>query len=335
MSRLTKVSRLLAPLLSLSLLAGYVVYSHQSMNPAKHNAENSGISNDSLSRLLLDDDLSMAAFNPTDLRHQMQPMMADRVIKDALPREGSGTAAFPVLNVPTASGSLFELDGELLEATKSETLSLLFPLRLSQAFHSVPRPDDRTWIRPEAPFASHKGLMEQLADPEVVRTLLVDGGTSAARSGWLAKHEESWNQGRRGEPPVQTSVAVTDYPESGPPTPERIAPASSVMMASSKSGAVRFFFGFVPPKPPLFPRPLVNDPKAMDPKVVEAILNDNGTALAKSGRLLTPETLHEKIEYRLKWPSTLMSSSKGGPVFLPPLFDLTPPLLKTDMSIQP
>lgn len=70
---------------------------------------------------------------------------------------------------------------------------------------------------------------------------------------------------------------------------------------------------------------------ARDPKVVETILQDNGTALAKSGKLLTPESIWD----RLQWHSTLMSSSKSGPVFRPRLFDLTQPLLKTDMPIKP
>lgn len=332
MSRLTKVSRLLAPLLSLSLLASYVVYSHQSMNPAKHNAQNSGNSNDSLSRLLIDDDSLTAAFGQTDLRHQMQPMMSDLLMKEALPREGSGTADFPPLNVPTASGSLFELDGELMEATKSETLSLLFPLRLSKAFHSVPMPDDRTWLRSEETPPSQKGLMEQLSDPEVMRTLLANDGTAVTKSSRLVKLDEPWKQGRLGEPRLQTSVTVTDYAESGPPAPGYIlVPERSVMMASSKSGAVRFVLEFPSPKPSIFPVPVVKDPKGMDPKVVETILQDNGTALAKSGKLLTPESIWD----RLQWHSTLMSSSKSGPVFRPPLFDLTQPLLKTDMPIKP
>lgn len=325
----TRLSRILAPLFSLSLLAGYVVYSQKVANFATNSAEWKSAPDETLQRLLPESDPLVAALSSNAPRLQLQQTLGDSVQEDAFPRHGHDTQDSNQSKPLAPIGPFFQVEEPMMMAgTKSGVVKISFPLRLSQAFESVPVPDDRTWIRPEHLALPPKGVVDQLADPVAMRTILAEGGTS----GRLAKTNDAWKQGRFGELHWPTSVTVTDYPESGPPaTAHSIVPERSMMMSSSKSGAVRFVFEFAAPKPSIFPRPVVNDPKAMDPKTVETILHDNGTALAKSGRLLTPE----KVWANFEWHSTLMRSSKSGPVFQPPLFDFTQPLLKAEMPIKP
>lgn len=330
MSPLVKVSRIIAPVFSLSLLASYVVYSHQSANIANDSAERSDASNENFPRLLPDGDPLAAALNPYTLRHQLQPTMGDNLMEDAFPRRKSNTADNTQSKTLAPIGPLFQTDQPMMAGTKSGVVRIVFPLRLSQAFQSVPIPDERTWIHAEQPNPPRKKLMDQLADPVVMRTILADDGTAVAKSGRLLMPDELWKEGRHDEPHLSPDVSVTDYSESWTSTPlGLLVQEHPLMMSSSKSGAVRFVFPSS--RPSSFPLPVVLGQTGANPDVVKTILSDDGTAVAKSGRLLTPEKIWDKF----LWQSTMMSGSKSGRVFQLPLFDLTRPLLETDTPLKP
>jgi hypothetical protein len=331
MSRLIKFSRIVAPVFSLSLLAGYVVYSHQSANIAKDSADRSDTSNENFQHLLHDDDPLAAALNPNALRHQLRPSMGDSLTEEAFPRRKYTKPDNTQSKTLAPIGPLFQTDQPMMMGgTKSGVVRIVFPLRLSQAFQSVPLPDERTWTLAEQPNPLRKELMDQLADPVVIRTILADDGTAAAKSGRLSMPDELWKEGRHDELHSRPDVSLTDYSESWISTfLSLIGEDQPLLMASSKSGALRFVFPSR--RPPSFPLPIVLGQTGADPDVVKTILSDDGTAAAKSGRLVTPEKLWDKF----LWQSTMMSSSKSGRVFKPPLFYLTRPLLETDTPLKP